>query len=98
MEEKKKPIKKIQEPLESLKLKLEIWESEGIPCSYIRFHQPIPPHENAEPVSEFKMTQSVSKYRVDSIRYTEHGVIWRSRNEVNICALANVMYSRSCLK
>lgn len=73
---------------------IEQWEKYGIPCHYVRFHQPIPPAENAEPVSEFKLN-SHGKYSVESIVYTEHGVIWRAKGEVDICALANVMYARS---
>lgn len=84
MEEKKKP-----------KLNpLEQWKKFGIPCRYVRFHQPIPPIEDKEPVSEFKLKSANPKYAVDEIVYTEHGVIWRAAGEINICALANVMYAR----
>lgn len=102
MQEKKKP--KPQAPLpvsapdsSSMKLLILQWESEGVPSRYARFHQPIPRHENTEPVSEFRIG-SKNKYEVDSITYTEYGVIWRSGGEINICALANVMYLRSGLK
>lgn len=100
MEEKKKPgrpLKVVSPPLS----KLEEWAEAGVPCSYVRFQQPIPPYENAEPVSEFKLgspSTLSNKYKVDSIHYTEHGVIWRYKGELDISALANVMYARSCLK
>ncbi len=76
------------------KLKLEQWEKDGAPCYYVRFHQPLPPVENLEPVSEFR-TNTNNKYSVDSITYCEQGVIWRAKGELDICALANVMYARS---
>ena len=87
MEEKKKPK---SSPLEQ-------WERNGVPCYYVRLHQPIPPIENAEPVSEFRLNTQ-NKYSVESITYTEHGVIWRAKGELDICALANVMYARTGLK
>lgn len=74
---------------------LEQWERYGIPCYYVRFHQPIPSSDNTEPLSEFR-TNTKNKYTVDSIVYTEHGIIWRAKGEFNVCALANVMYARSC--
>jgi len=86
MEEKKK-AKASLSPLDQ-------WEKYGIPCHYVRFHQPIPASNDAEPVSEFRLNTK-NKYSVDSITYTEHGVIWRHKGEVDICALANVMYARS---
>lgn len=86
MREEKKDQKKIST--------IEQWEKYGIPCRYVRFHQPIPPTENLEPVSEFRVKTN-NKYSVDSITYTEHGVIWRAKDELDICALANVMYARA---
>ena len=90
MEEKKKPK---ASPIEQ-------WERFGTPCYYVRFHQGIPIHVDAEPVSEFKLATSPlnansRKYIVESMVYTEHGIIWRSRGELNVCPLANVMYARA---
>jgi hypothetical protein len=90
MEEKKDEKKK---PKLSL---IEQWELHGVPCKYVRFHQPVPPVEDSEPVSEFRL-KTKNKYSVDSITYTEHGLIWRAKGEVDICALANVLYSRAIL-
>jgi hypothetical protein len=94
MEEKKKS--KAASPSPTLS-QIEQWERDGIPCRYVRFHQPIPRFVNDEPVSEFQINHN-GKYGVESISYGEHGVIWRLRGEINVCALANVMYARSVLK
>lgn len=65
---------------------------------YVRFHQPVPPAENREPVSEFRTTplglQSGAKYRVDSIIWTPDGVFVKAYGETNIISLANVMHCR----
>jgi hypothetical protein len=76
---------------------IEQWEKYGAPCYYVRFQQPIPRHLNDEPVSEFQVSDN-RKYGVQSVTYTEHGVIWRNKDELNICALANVMYARTVVK
>lgn len=73
---------------------LEQWEKYGVSCYYVRFHQPIPTHADSEPVSEFRLNTK-NKYSVETITYTEHGVIWRNKGEFDICGLANVMYARS---
>jgi len=64
-------------------------------CHYARFHQPVPPYVNKEPVSEFKVKSDSDKYKVDSIVYTPHGVIWTANGETNIVPLANVIYVRT---
>lgn len=79
--------------------KLQKWEAEGIPCYYARFERAVPPHENSEPVYEFQLVkednlQPRKKYCVESIVYTEHGVIWRSKEEIDICPLSNIAYAR----
>src|SRR5665213_3384033 len=68
-------------------------------CLYVRFHQPVPPALNKEPVSEFKLKPDgnsiqAMRYVVDSITYTEHGVIYTAYGETNIVPLANVTYAR----
>jgi hypothetical protein len=93
MEEKKTPKAK----LALAKSLIETWELGGVPCRYVRFHQAVPRFQNDEPVSEFQLSDN-RKYGVDSITYTDHGVIWRAKGELDICALANVMYARSGLK
>ena len=73
---------------------LEEWESQGVPCHYVRFQQPVPPSLNKEPVSEFSLLNKNTKYLVERITYTPHGLIWRAGGEVDISANANVMYVR----
>lgn len=81
----------------TLHTKLEEWEDLGVKCYYARFHQPVPPYVNVEPVSEFKLIADQRKYKVDRITFTENGVIWRANGEVNIVPLANVIYVRPIL-
>jgi hypothetical protein len=78
-----------------MKGKLLEWEKEGTLCFYARFQQPIPPSVDKEPVSEFSLANKSSKYIVDQITYTPYGVIWRCGKEIDITALANVMYVRA---
>lgn len=77
------------------KTKLEEWASQGIPCYYARFHQPVPPFKDAEPVSEFYISSKQTKYCVDSINYSEHGLIWKVKGEHDLMPLANVILARS---
>ena len=74
---------------------IDRWAYDGIRCHYARFHQPVPPYVNKEPVSEFKVKSDADKYKVDSIVYTPHGVIWTANGETNIVPLANVIYVRT---
>ena len=67
---------------------------DGTPLYYARFQQPIPPAVNMEPVSEFVLSGKHSKYIVDTMRYTSHGLVWTFHDETNITPLANVMYVR----
>jgi hypothetical protein len=73
---------------------LEQWESEGIPCYYVRFHQSVPTFINKEPVAEFSLKNKNAKYEVERITYTPHGLVWRAGGEIDISSLANVMYVR----
>lgn len=63
-------------------------------ASYVRFHKDVPPGENKEPVSEFRLKSTQKKYVVDSILFTPHGVVWKAYGETNIVPLANVIYCR----
>lgn len=74
---------------------LKKWEAEGVACYYIRFHQPVPPAKNHEPVAEFDTEAKTAKYLVDSITYTPNGVIFRFKGEVDLVPLANVIYIRT---
>jgi hypothetical protein len=86
MEEKKK------------KSNLEKWISDGVNCYYARFQSPIPPGDNKEPVSEFTLNPlKNTKYRVDSMVYTPHGLIFKAYGETNIVPLPDVMYARFTL-
>lgn len=79
------------------KTQLDRWMKEGIPLYYVRFHQPVPPAKDMEPVSEFRtkvLSRQDEKYFVDSALYTEYGVIFRCKGEVDIVPLANVIYTR----
>jgi hypothetical protein len=73
-----------------------LWSSKqvGRPSYYVRFHQPVPPAEDKEPVSEFRLESKQSKYVVDSILWTIHGVIVKAFGETQIIPLANVIYCR----
>lgn len=74
---------------------LEKWEQAGVPCFYVRFHQPVPPAKDLQPVSEFNTRAKDAKYLVDSISYTPYGVIFRFKGEVDLVPLANIIYARS---
>lgn len=75
---------------------IDKWEKAGVHCFYVRFHQPVPPAKDLEPVAEFStQAKPPSKYLVDSITYTPNGVIFRAKGEVDLVPLANVIYVRS---
>ena len=63
-------------------------------CTYARFHHPVPPSENMEPVSEFRLSTKQLKYKVDSIIYTVDGLIVRAYSSSFIIPLANIIYCR----
>lgn len=98
-ENKSKSPKEIAEqaPLPVSLSHLECLFREGIPCRYARFHQPVPPYVNKEPVSEFKLSSTTvnDKYLVDAMSYTGQGLIFKAKDEVNIVPLANIIYVRS---
>lgn len=81
---------------------LEMWAADGVACSDAKFHQPVPPAKDKEPVSQFMVrppnTQHGVKYTVDSIIYTPHGVIYTAFGETNIVALANVVVVRAIVE
>lgn len=88
------PKIKPEKPLRALLCGYEKWEAEGIPCHHVRFQAEIPPAKDMQPVGEFYTKQNKSKYVVDSMVYTPHGVIWRAFGEVNIVPLANIQLAR----
>lgn len=69
-------------------------EDSGFPCYYARFHHPVPPMLNAEPVGEFYTQSKTTKYVVEKMTYTLHGLIWRLKGSVNLTPRANVVYVR----
>lgn len=81
-------------PQPSLSL-FEQWEKEGQPCSYVRFHAPLPRQIKQEPVYEFTLTSKDAKYVVDSIVYHQHALLWRAGGELEATPLANVQYARA---
>jgi hypothetical protein len=72
---------------------------EAIPCNYARFHQPVPPGYDREPVSEFKI-KTKNKYSVESMLYHPvAGLIFEAigktgKPETDIVPSANVIYVR----
>lgn len=80
---------------------LELAKALGIPIRYARFHQPVPPALNLEPVAEFKVIKSEkpierNKYSVDAMLKTPIGIVWSAYGETDsIIELANVMYVRT---
>jgi len=63
-------------------------------CHYVRFHSPVPPAVNKEPVSEFVLSGKQEKYLVDDMTYTTDGLIFKAYGEIGIIPLANVVYCR----
>ena len=51
--------------------------TDGIQCSYVRFHDAVPPAQGSEPVSEFKTESDNPKYKVDQISHDNHTLYWR---------------------
>jgi hypothetical protein len=78
---------------------LEALKAESIPCHYVRFHQPVPPGYDKEPVSEFKV-KTKNKYSVESMLYhPTAGLIFQALNkrgepEEDITPAANIIYVR----
>lgn len=73
-------------------------ESElGYPIHYARFHHPVPPGLNKEPVNEFVIKGKQTKYLVDSLRWTPEGVLYSAYGETNLVPSANVVYCRLTL-
>lgn len=74
-------------------------KAESIPCYYARFHQPVPPGLDMEPVGEFKV-KSKSKYSVEGMLYhPTAGLIFAAANkkgeiEEDIVPAANIIYVR----
>lgn len=73
---------------------LEDLTATGRSISYVRFHHPVPPYKDKEPVSEFRLMSKDTKYIVDAMLWTPHGVIFKANGEVGISSLANVVYCR----
>lgn len=79
--------------------RLAMLKAEAIPCYYARFHQPVPPGHNKEPVSEFSI-KSKNKYSVEAMLYhPTAGLIFEAidkneNHEEDITPAANVIYVR----
>ena len=77
---------------------LDRLKAEAVQCHYVRFHQPVPPGLNREPVSEFKINSN-NKYSVDSMLYHPvAGLIFEATgsngHEEDITPTANIIYVR----
>lgn len=78
-------------------------ESElGYPIHYVKFHAPVPQGLDAEPVHEFRIQDSKSKYKIESMRFTPEGILYTGRGkaghlETGLIPLANVVYCRLTL-
>lgn len=78
---------------------LSLLKLASIPCKYVRFHQPVPPGCDKEPVSEFKV-QSGNKYSIETMLYHPiSGLIFKALNkrgeiEEDIVPAANIIYVR----
>jgi len=66
----------------------------GIPVHYVRFHQPVPPGIDKEPVSEFRIESPQKKYKVDRMMRCKGCLIFEAYGETDIVESANVIYSR----
>lgn len=76
---------------------LDIWISEGIPCDYVKFQNPVAPASLKEPVYEFQIPQAgmrLSKYFVDKMWWTPHCLIFEAYGRTSAVSLANVAYAR----
>lgn len=76
---------------------LQAWIAKGVPLYYVRFHQPVAPSVDREPVSEFRLVSTHDKYVVQEIYQTPYGIIWRHKEEWDISSLANMLYCRTVL-
>jgi hypothetical protein len=98
MKATKKPLETETIKLETQRSNLELWAEQGIDCTYVKFHQDIPPGNKKEPVAEFKTNPTNvpggAKYVVDRIIYTPNGLIYTAFGETNIVPLANVVFVR----
>jgi hypothetical protein len=74
--------------------RLEMLVKFGLKCKYARFHQPVPPSHNTEPVSEFSLENKQGKYIVEEMTYTTEGLVWKQKGETDIIPLANIIYCR----
>lgn len=74
-------------------------KDKGIPVKYVRFHQPVAPAPNVEPVNEFKVETDPlkrNKYSVDSILKTPVGYVWDAHGHTDMIAeLTTASYSRT---
>lgn len=74
----------------------EEWEAQGQPCCYVKFQAPVPKGVNLEPVYEFRVGDAhETKYTVDQITDTVHGIIFRYKGHIDRVFPANCAYARS---
>lgn len=65
------------------------------PVHYARFHQPVPPCKDKEPVSEFKLQSDQNKYQIEEMVWSwGDGLMWKMNGELDMQPAANVQYVR----
>lgn len=74
--------------------RLTSWESTGIPCYYARFETAAPTRQDGPPVNEMYIAHPDiktrgAKYLVDSLTYTDHGLIVRAHGKTFIIKIGN---------
>lgn len=67
---------------------------EGLTCTHVTFHSPVPRGKNWQPVNEFCLEGRDAKYIVDSLAYTPQGLVFVALGETKIVPLANVIVAR----
>lgn len=96
--DEKRAVKPLMSPSEGID-RFEFLKLEAFPCRYVRFHQPVPPGYDKEPVSEFKL-KTGNKYGVEEMLYHPvAGLIFkaiskRGEEEEDITPAANIIYVR----
>lgn len=67
----------------------------GVKVKYARFHSPVPPAKNKEPVSEFYIESKSNQYVVDEMYYCKDVFVWSAYGEKdNIMPASGVLLAR----
>ncbi len=72
----------------------EKWDK-AIPVYYGKFHSPVPPAANKEPVYEFYIKGPTGKYLVDDLRWSwGDGLLFKAYGTLDMTPAANVQVVR----